>query len=137
MEPPLPSDTQEKLLYLTSIYTQEDDSLPSPGSAADLCRQPIYTVEGLQWKIKKSGAAHKLDKRSRMAEGPVKEEELADEEEVPMETQSVPVPESFHVENARALAEKRAALQGSSWQVSSGANCLMVWWGKGSHLCVK
>nr|XP_056714925.1 ribosomal biogenesis protein LAS1L [Euleptes europaea] len=119
-EPPLPSDTQEKLLYLTSIYTQEADSIPNPGSAAELRRQPIYTVESLQWKAKQSGAAHRLDKSAGWLVGPAEEEDLAEEEEEEeMETQSVPLPESFHAENSRALAEKRAALQGSAWQVSS------------------
>ncbi|XP_015271147.1 PREDICTED: ribosomal biogenesis protein LAS1L [Gekko japonicus] len=128
MEPPLPSETQERLLYLTSIYTQEDDSLPSPGSAADLRKQPIYTVENLQWKAKRSGAARERDKRARRVECPVEEEDLAEEEEEEeeeeMETQSAPLPESFHVESARALAEKRVALQGSAWQVSSAITCL-------------
>ncbi|KAL8181137.1 UNVERIFIED_CONTAM: hypothetical protein K2H54_048368 [Gekko kuhli] len=123
MEPALPSETQERLLYLTSIYTQEDGSLPSPGSAAELRKQPVYTVESLQWRAKQSGAARQLDKRARRVEGPVEEEDLAEEEEEEeeeeMETQSAPLPESFHAENARALAEKRVALQGSAWQVSS------------------
>ncbi|XP_054852376.1 ribosomal biogenesis protein LAS1L isoform X2 [Eublepharis macularius] len=118
MEPPLPSDTQEKLLYLTSIYTQEDDSLPSPGSAVDLRRQPIYTVESLQWKAEQSGAARGLNKRAGRPEGPAQERDLA-EEEKEMKTQSLHLPESFHAENSMALAEKRAALQGSAWQVSS------------------
>ncbi|XP_048370662.1 ribosomal biogenesis protein LAS1L-like [Sphaerodactylus townsendi] len=124
MEPPLPLDTQKKLLCLTSIYTQEADSLPNPGSAADLCRQPIYTVESLQRKAKQSGVTLGLSKRAGRLERSAKEEDLAEEEEEEeeeMETQSLPLLESFHAENTRALAEKRAALLGSAWQVSSEA----------------
>ncbi|XP_061455015.1 ribosomal biogenesis protein LAS1L isoform X2 [Rhineura floridana] len=126
MEPPLPPESQEKLLYLTSIYTQEDGSLPSPGSAPDLHRQPIYTVESLQWKVKQSGATRRLAKRARRCkmplgateeEGTTEEEEEVEEEEE-MQTQPAPPQESFCPENSMALAEKKVALQGSVWQVS-------------------
>ncbi|XP_077163893.1 ribosomal biogenesis protein LAS1L isoform X2 [Paroedura picta] len=117
MEPSLPPEIQEKLLCLTTIYTQEDDELPSPGSAVDLSRQPIYTVESLQGKVAQSGAAQELGKRARKADGPAEEEDVAEEEE--MGAQPVLLPESFHAENARTLAEKRVTLQGSAWQVSS------------------
>ncbi|KAJ6652110.1 hypothetical protein lerEdw1_013339, partial [Lerista edwardsae] len=123
MEPPLPLESQEKLLYLTSIYTQEDSSLPSPGSAADLRRQPIYTVESLQLKAKQSGLVRGLDKVARRHErllGGVEEEaEVEEEEDEGMDTQTAPLQEPFLPENAMDLAEKRAALQGSVWQVSS------------------
>ncbi|XP_044283383.1 ribosomal biogenesis protein LAS1L isoform X2 [Varanus komodoensis] len=124
MEPPLPPESQEKLLYLTSIYTQEDGSLPSPGSAADLRKQPVYTVESLQWKVKHSSAARGLAKRA--GKRPVlldglEEEGTAgqEEEEEEMETQPAPLQEPLLPESAMALAERRMALQGSAWQVSS------------------
>lgn len=135
MEPPLPLESQEKLLYLTSIYTQEDSSLPSPGSAADLRRQPVYTVESLQLKAKQSSLARGLDKVPRRHErllGGVEEEAEEEEEEEGMDTQPAPLQEPFLPENAVDLAEKRAALQGSVWQVSSGKAALM--WGGGKKV---
>lgn len=124
MEQPLPPESQEKLLYLTSIYTQEGSSLPSPGAAADLRRQPIYTVESLQLKAKQSGLARRLDKMARRRErllGSTEEEEEEEEEEEDeeMDTEPSPLQEPFPLENPMDLAEKRAALQGSAWQVSS------------------
>lgn len=50
MEHPLPLETQENLLNLCSIYTQnERPPLPSPRKD-----QPIYTVESLQEKLRRS-----------------------------------------------------------------------------------
>ncbi|KAH0630919.1 hypothetical protein JD844_004277 [Phrynosoma platyrhinos] len=135
MEPPLPADSQEKLLYLTSIYTQEDASNPSPASTVDLRRQPIYTVENLQRKLKHSRLSRGLGKRvgrQEMELGGVEQEGIEEEEEEEqgkkdgnndeeekMETQPALPQEPFLSENTAALAEKRMALQGSVWQVST------------------
>ncbi|XP_042336283.1 ribosomal biogenesis protein LAS1L isoform X2 [Sceloporus undulatus] len=138
MEPPLPAESQEKLLYLTSIYTQEDASHPSPASVVELRRQPVYTVENLQCKLKHSRLSRGLGRRLGRQElglGGVEEEEMEEEEEEEqgdgedddsdeeekMETQSPLLEEPFLPENAAALAEKRMALQGSVWQVSTAA----------------
>ncbi|XP_063169752.1 ribosomal biogenesis protein LAS1L [Candoia aspera] len=124
MEPPLPDDAQEKLLYLASVYTQEEGSLPSSGSTLDFGRQPVYTVESL---LKLSAAARRFLKRAGrrgLLLGRVKEEGLAEEEEEEedeedMDTQSPSQQEPLLLEDPGALAEKRKALQGTAWQVSS------------------
>uniref|UniRef100_A0A8C5SBA5 LAS1 like ribosome biosis factor n=1 Tax=Laticauda laticaudata TaxID=8630 RepID=A0A8C5SBA5_LATLA len=125
MEPPLPAEAQEKLLYLTSIYTQEDGAFPTSGSALEVCKQPIYTVESLL-KVNAAAAAsaHEFLKRTWRTEvlpGMMKEKGLAEEEEEEeeMDTQSPSQQEPFFLEDPAALAEKRKALQGAVWQVGS------------------
>uniref|UniRef100_T1DKN9 LAS1-like protein n=1 Tax=Crotalus horridus TaxID=35024 RepID=T1DKN9_CROHD len=123
MEPPLPAEAQEKLLYLTSIYTQEDGSLPSSGSTPDVCKQPIYTVESLL-KLN-AAAAHKFLKKAGRTEvlpGLVKEKGLAgeeEEEEEEMDTQPSSQQEPLFLEDPAVLAERRKALEGGLWQVGS------------------
>ncbi|KAJ7310575.1 hypothetical protein JRQ81_007532 [Phrynocephalus forsythii] len=139
MDPPLPPDAQKKLIYLTSIYTQEDGYLASPGSAADLQKQqPIYTVESLEWRMKHRSLARGPSRRSGMEEeegppgrdeeeeadeegggGEKGEEEAGDEEDEQMDAQPAATDEASLVESSAALAEKRVALQGSAWQLSS------------------
>ncbi|XP_035999937.1 ribosomal biogenesis protein LAS1L [Fundulus heteroclitus] len=46
MEPPLPQETQQKLLRLCCIYTQSPG--PQPGPSEEQKHQPVYTVESLQ-----------------------------------------------------------------------------------------
>lgn len=126
MEPPLPSDTQKNLLYLSSIYTQEGSSLSSPGSSSDTRGQPIYTIESLQWKARQVNLAKvqgQMAKRQETVLGGGEDEEEGeegDEEEEEMETESPSLEELLHPVNTLAVAEKRAALQGSVWQISSG-----------------
>ncbi|XP_053129564.1 ribosomal biogenesis protein LAS1L isoform X2 [Hemicordylus capensis] len=117
MEPPLPAETQEKLLYLTSIYTQEDSALLSPNCATDLRKQPIYTVESLQRRARPSGGVRGPDRRAGKQEALSTDRAEGVEEE--METQPGPRLEPCQPESAVALAEKRVALQGATWQVSS------------------
>ncbi|XP_059588766.1 ribosomal biogenesis protein LAS1L isoform X3 [Alligator mississippiensis] len=125
MEPPLPSDTQKNLLYLSSIYTQEGSSLSSPGSSSDTRGQPIYTIESLQWKARQVNLAKvqgQMAKRQETVLGGGEDEEEGeegDEEEEEMETESPSLEELLHPVNTLAVAEKRAALQGSVWQISS------------------
>uniref|UniRef100_A0A7M4FWD5 LAS1 like ribosome biosis factor n=1 Tax=Crocodylus porosus TaxID=8502 RepID=A0A7M4FWD5_CROPO len=124
MEPPLPLDTQKNLLYLSSIYTQEGSSLSSPGSSSDTRGQPIYTIESLQWKAKQDNLAKEQGQMAERQEtvlggGEDEEGEEEDEEETEMETESPSLEELLHPVNMMAVAEKRAALQGSVWQISS------------------
>ncbi|XP_008117418.1 ribosomal biogenesis protein LAS1L [Anolis carolinensis] len=132
MEPPLPPDSQEKLLYLTSIYTQEEASRPSPGSTADLQKQPIYTIESLQFKLKHSGNSRRPGRQVMGLQSVEEEEEMEeeeeeekvdeggeDEEEEEMDTQLASPQEPYFTENAAVLAEKRMALQGSAWQLNT------------------
>uniref|UniRef100_A0A8D0HD60 LAS1 like ribosome biosis factor n=1 Tax=Sphenodon punctatus TaxID=8508 RepID=A0A8D0HD60_SPHPU len=120
MERPLPLDTQEKLLYLTSIYTQEEGSLGSPGSSADLSRQPIYTIESLQWKARQDslkGQGQRVGRQEALPDETIEEEEEMEEEE--METELTSLEDPLHPDNGVMIAEKRAALQGSAWQIST------------------
>lgn len=131
MEPPLPAEAQKKLLYLTSIYTQEDGSFPTSGFTPDICKQPIYTVESL---LKLNGAAaHKFLKKAGRTEvlpGAVKEKGLAgeEEEEEEMDAQPSSQEEPLFLEDPAALAERQKALEGGVWQVGSGKSWLLIRW---------
>ncbi|XP_074818488.1 ribosomal biogenesis protein LAS1L isoform X2 [Natator depressus] len=122
MEPSLPSDAQENLLYLSSIYTQEGDSLSSPGSS-DSSGQPIYTIESLQWKARQESQAkgQRVERRETVLGGLGDEEDKGEEEakEEEMEAEPTPLEELLHAENMMVIAEKRAALHGSIWQISA------------------
>ncbi|XP_044887301.1 ribosomal biogenesis protein LAS1L isoform X2 [Mauremys mutica] len=123
MEPPLPSDAQENLLYLSSIYTQEGGSLSSPGSSSDSSGQPIYTTESLQWKARQESQAkgHRVERRETVLGGVGEEEDNGEEEaeEEEMEAEPTPFEELLHVDNMMVIAEKRAALHGSIWQITA------------------
>nr|XP_032621799.1 ribosomal biogenesis protein LAS1L isoform X2 [Chelonoidis abingdonii] len=123
MEPPLPSDAQENLLYLCSIYTQEGGSLSSPGSSSDSSGQPIYTTESLQWKARQESQTkgHRVERRETVLGGVGEEEDNGEEEaeEEEMEAEPMPFEELLHVDNMMVIAEKRAALHGSIWQISA------------------
>ncbi|XP_053230114.1 ribosomal biogenesis protein LAS1L [Podarcis raffonei] len=111
LDQPLPPDSKELLLYLTSIYTQED-TVPSPGSIPELRKQPIYTVESLQWQVKQSNMARGLAKRTTKHEWPlgdIEEEEEMEEEEA--EAQAAHLYPGY-------LDERKMVLLGSVWQVS-------------------
>ncbi|KAM7159815.1 ribosomal biogenesis protein LAS1L isoform 2-T2 [Macrochelys suwanniensis] len=122
MEPPLPSDAQENLLYLSSIYTQEGGSLASPGSSSDSRGQPIYTIESLQWKARQESQAkgQRVERRETVLAGVGDEEDNGEEEaeEEEMEAEPTPLEELLHADNMMVIAEKRAALHGSVWQIS-------------------
>ncbi|XP_030431290.1 ribosomal biogenesis protein LAS1L isoform X2 [Gopherus evgoodei] len=123
MEPPLPSVAQENLLYLSSIYTQEGGSLSSPGSSSDSSWQPIYTTESLQWKARQESQTkgHRVERRETVLGGVGEEEDNGEEEaeEEEMEAEPTPFEELLHVDNMMVIAEKRAALHGSIWQISA------------------
>lgn len=85
MEHPLPLETQENLLNLCSIYTQKECSpLPSPRKD-----QPIYTVESLQEKLRRS-----RHRRSKELERSSSNREMSDTD-----------------------ADKMRLLRGSPWQL--------------------
>ncbi|XP_068105728.1 ribosomal biogenesis protein LAS1L [Hyperolius riggenbachi] len=114
MKPRLPLSTQEQLLCLCSIYTQDDDADVS----ADYSDQPIYTVESLQWKLKKeakSNARGHWDRASPEDEEQDMSDHMEDEEMI-TETYEE---EYIQMINMKAAAERRAALEGSAWGVSS------------------
>ncbi|XP_067404403.1 ribosomal biogenesis protein LAS1L [Emydura macquarii macquarii] len=124
MEPPLLPDAQENLLYLSSLYTQEGGSLSSPGSSSDSSGQPIYTIESLQWKARQDsqakGQGPRVEGRETLLGGVDDDEDKGEEEaeKEEMEAEPMPLEELLHADNM-VIAEKRAALHGSIWQISA------------------
>ncbi|KAG8553781.1 hypothetical protein GDO81_003539 [Engystomops pustulosus] len=110
----LPVTTQEKLLCLCSIYIQDEGS----DGSVDYSDQPIYTVESLQWKIKQDSKAKPLKQWERTQ--PEEEEQMSEhpEDEEMMITE--PYEEEYiEMLNRKAASERRPALEGSVWGVSS------------------
>lgn len=113
MDPPLPVDTQKKLLRLSCIYTQAADFTCSPAMERE--NQPVYTLESLQkmlWlKSKDSTTGDSLCPDSTLSS---------------LQNTSIPVPMSEVTEDlqeqlsAEILAERAAALRGSPWQICVG-----------------
>ncbi|XP_056394252.1 ribosomal biogenesis protein LAS1L isoform X2 [Hyla sarda] len=116
----LPVTTQEKLLCLCSIYIQDEGS----DGSVDYSDQPIYTVESLQWRIKQDSKTRSLRhwERSQADEEEEMSEHTEDEE---MITESYE-DEYIQMINRKAAKERRAALEGSVWGVSSE----LVKWGE-------
>ncbi|KAM4665154.1 ribosomal biogenesis protein LAS1L [Discoglossus pictus] len=133
MKPRLAEDVQEKILSLCSIYVQDETS----NTSVDYSEQPIYTVESLEWKIKQQSKARAYRQWGQptddmMMEDDEEEEEEEEEEEdeeeqemsEPTEDEDMITEESYEDEyyqmmNMKVAAERRAALQGSVWSISS------------------
>ncbi|KAM9181430.1 ribosomal biogenesis protein LAS1L isoform 10-T10 [Dugong dugon] len=143
----LPDEDQEKLLRICSIYTQSgENSLVQEGSEASTIEKSPYTLDSLYWSLKPASSSfesegkaqeqgslnHDKEDEKEVLEEQVEEEEDDDQEEDDedddedddeedrMEVEPFsPREESPTAENARLLAQKRGALQGSVWQVSS------------------
>ncbi|NXC50071.1 LAS1L protein, partial [Penelope pileata] len=119
MRPRLPRSSRKNLLYLTSIYTEGGGPLSTPGLSSDCSEQPIYTIESLQWRarlenqVKNEGQA--VEKQEDVQERDDGVEEVEEEEEMIAETN--PLEGLAHSNNVVAIAEKKAALQGSAWQI--------------------
>ncbi|XP_053329680.1 ribosomal biogenesis protein LAS1L [Spea bombifrons] len=116
MKPSLPSDTQEKLLCLCSIYIQDDDS----DGSMDYSDQPIYTVESLEWRLKQESKGRANN--SRVAPAMEEDEEQTTSEHTEDEemiTQESYEDEYIQVINMKMATERRAVLQGSSWGIST------------------
>lgn len=131
MKPRLPTTTQEKLLCLCSIYTQNEDTDVS----VDYSIQPIYTVESLQWRIKQESkikVSNHWDRSSPEDEDEDMSEPMEDED---MITDSY---EEEYVEmiNVKTAPERRAALEGSAWSVSSGIHSLVPKLKSDTHVLV-
>ncbi|NXS89868.1 LAS1L protein, partial [Erpornis zantholeuca] len=122
MRPRLPRSSRKNLLYLASIYTEGGAPLSSPGLSSDGSEQPIYTIESLQWRarqenqIKNQGQT--VEKQEDVPERDDGVEEVEEEEEE-MVTETNPLEGLVHSGNVVAIAEKRAALQGSAWQITA------------------
>ncbi|XP_074739032.1 ribosomal biogenesis protein LAS1L isoform X2 [Strix uralensis] len=122
MRPRLPRSSRKNLLYLASVYTEGGGPLSSPGLSSDCSEQPIYTIESLQWRarqenqVKNQGQA--VEKQDDVLERDDGVEEVEEEEEE-MVTETNPLEGLAHSGNMVAIAEKRAALQGSAWQITA------------------
>ncbi|XP_049728935.1 ribosomal biogenesis protein LAS1L isoform X2 [Loxodonta africana] len=144
----LPDEDQEKLLRICSIYTQSgENSLVQEGLEVSTIGKSPYTLDSLCWSLKPAGSSFASegkaqeqgslndDKEDEKNEKKVLEDQMEEEEEDDQEDDEEdeddeeedrmevgpfsPGEESPTVENARLLAQKRGALQGSVWQVSS------------------
>ncbi|NXH13676.1 LAS1L protein, partial [Bucco capensis] len=122
MRPRLPRSSRKNLLYLASVYTEGGGPLSSPELSSDCSKQPIYTIESLQWRarqdnqVKNQGQA--IEKQDDVLERDDGVEEVEEEEEA-MVTETNPLEGLAHSSNMVAIAEKRAALQGSAWQITA------------------
>ncbi|KAF2984995.1 hypothetical protein EK904_013502 [Melospiza melodia maxima] len=122
MRPRLPRSSRKNLLYLASIYTEGGAPLSSPGLSSDGSEQPIYTIESLQWRarqenqVKNQGQA--VEKQEDVPERDNGVEEVEEEEEE-MVTEANALEGLAHPGTMVAIAEKRAALQGSAWQITA------------------
>ncbi|XP_031449810.1 ribosomal biogenesis protein LAS1L isoform X3 [Phasianus colchicus] len=118
MRPRLPRSSRKNLLYLTSIYTEEGGPLSTPGLSSDCGKQPVYTIESLQWarlenQIKNEGQT--IEKQDDVQERDDGVEEVEEEEEEITETNHLGG--LAHSNIMVAIAEKKAKLQGSAWQI--------------------
>ncbi|NWH32996.1 LAS1L protein, partial [Chloropsis hardwickii] len=122
MRPRLPRSSRKNLLYLASIYTEGGAPLSSPGLSSDGSEQPIYTIESLQWRarqenqVKNQGQAVETQEDVPERDDGVEEVE---EEEEEMVTEANALEGLAHSGTMVAIAEKRAALQGSPWQITA------------------
>lgn len=123
MRPRLSRSSRKNLVYLASVYTEGGGPLSCPGHSSDCGEQPIYTIESLQWRAKQENQVKNqgqtVDKQEGVLERNDDAEEVEEEEEE-MVTETNPLEGLAHPGNMVALAEKRAALQGSAWQVAAG-----------------
>ncbi|NWR94720.1 LAS1L protein, partial [Furnarius figulus] len=122
MRPRLPRSSQKNLLYLASVYTAGGAPLSSPGLSSDGSEHPIYTVESLQLRVRQENQVKNqgqtVEKEDDVLERDDAVEEVEEEEEE-MVTETNPLEGLAHSGNMAAIAERRAALQGSAWQITA------------------
>ncbi|GAB0194779.1 ribosomal biogenesis protein LAS1L [Grus americana] len=122
MRPRLPRSSRKNLLYLASVYTEGGGPLSSPALSSDCSEQPIYTIESLQWRARQENQVKNqgqtVEKQEDVLERDDGVEEVEEEEEE-MITETNPLEGLAHSGNMVAIAEKRAALQGSAWQITA------------------
>ncbi|NXP06623.1 LAS1L protein, partial [Thinocorus orbignyianus] len=122
MRPRLPRSSRKNLLYLASVYTEGGGPLSSPGLSSDCSEQPIYTIESLQWRARQENQVKNqgqtVEEQDDVLERDDGVEEVEEEEEE-MVTETNPLEGLAHSGNMVAIAEKRAALRGSAWQISA------------------
>lgn len=119
----MPRSSRKNLLYLTSIYTEEGGPLSTPGLSSDCSKQPVYTIESLQWRsrlenqVKNEGQTIEKQEHVQERDDIVEEVEEEEEEEI---TETNPLEGLAHSNIMVAIAEKKAELQGSAWQIVAG-----------------
>ncbi|NXQ39090.1 LAS1L protein, partial [Catharus fuscescens] len=122
MRPRLSRSSRKNLLYLASIYTEGGAPLSSPGLSSDGSEQPIYTLESLQWRARQENQVKNqgqtVEKEEDLPERDNGVEEVEEEEEE-MVTETNALEGLAHSGTMVAIAEKRAALQGSAWQITA------------------
>ncbi|NXJ93706.1 LAS1L protein, partial [Corythaixoides concolor] len=122
MRPRLPRSSRKNLLYLASVYTEGGGPLSSPGLSSNCSEQPIYTIESLQWRARQENQVknqgQNVEKQEDVLERDDGVEEVEEEEEE-MVTETNPLEGLAHSGNVVAIAEKKAALQGSAWQITA------------------
>ncbi|NXB31049.1 LAS1L protein, partial [Eulacestoma nigropectus] len=121
MRPRLPRSSRKNLLYLASIYTEGGAPLSSPGLSSDGSEQPIYTIESLHWRARQENQVKNQGQTVEKQDVPERDDgvEEVEEEEEEMVTETNPLEGLAHSGNMVAIAEKRAALQGSAWQITA------------------
>ncbi|NXW00941.1 LAS1L protein, partial [Fregetta grallaria] len=122
MRPRLPRSSRKNLLYLASVYTEGGGPLSSPGLSSDCSEQPIYTIESLQWRARQENQVKNQGQSVEKQEDALKRDdgvEEVEEEEEEMVTETNSLEGLAHSGNMVAIAEKRAALQGSAWQITA------------------
>ncbi|KFO72055.1 Ribosomal biogenesis protein LAS1L [Cuculus canorus] len=122
MRPRLPRSSRKNLLYLASVYTEGGGPLSSPGLSSDCSGQPIYTIESLQWRARQENQVKNQGQTAEKQEDVLERDdgvEEVEEEEEEMVTETSPLEGLAHSGNTVAIAEKRAALQGSAWQITA------------------
>ncbi|NWU36934.1 LAS1L protein, partial [Hylia prasina] len=121
MKPCLPRSSQKNLLYLASIYTEGGAPLSSPDLSSDGSEQPIYTVESLQWRARQENQVKNQGQTVEKQDVPERGNgvEEVEEEEEEMVTETNPLEGLAHSGTMVAIAEKRAALQGSAWRITA------------------
>ncbi|NXH04896.1 LAS1L protein, partial [Loxia leucoptera] len=122
MRPRLSRSSRKNLLYLASIYTEGGAPLSSPGLSSGGSEQPIYTIESLQWRARQENQVKNqgqtVEKQEDVPERDNGVEEVEEEEEE-MVTEANALEGLAHPGTMVAIAEKRAALQGSAWQITA------------------
>ncbi|KFP77602.1 Ribosomal biogenesis protein LAS1L [Acanthisitta chloris] len=121
MRPRLPRASQKNLLYLASVYTEGGPPLSSPGLSSDGSEQPIYTIESLQWRARQENQVKNQGQTVEKQEDVLERDDGVEEEEEEEEmvTEANPLEGLAYPGNMVALAEKRAALQGSPWHITA------------------
>ncbi|KAJ7411889.1 LAS1 like, ribosome biogenesis factor [Pitangus sulphuratus] len=122
MRPRLSRTSRKNLLYLASIYTEGGAPLSSPGLSSDSSEHPIYTIESLQWRVRQENQVKNQGQTVEKEDGVLERDddvEEVEEEEEEMVTETNPFEGLAHPGSMAAVAERRAALQGSAWQITA------------------